>query len=62
MVVQISIGLHPEELGGEVLTVLRVPARHPDQRGIFGEGSARVLVHSNGDSDVVVTQPDTVSA
>ena len=62
VVVQIAVGLHPEELGGQVLAVLGVPARHTDQRGILGERAAGVLVQADRDADVVVAQPDTVGA
>ena len=62
MVVEVPVGLHPEELGGEVLTVLGVPTRHAHQRGIFGEGPPGVLVHPDSNADVVVAQPDTVGA
>ena len=62
MVVQVAVGLHAEELGGEVLAVLGIPARHPDQGGVLGEGAARVLVQADGDADVVVAQPDAVRA
>ena len=60
VVVQVAVGLHPEELGGEVLPVLGVPARHAHQCGILGEGATRVLVQADGDADVVVAQPDSV--
>ena len=62
VVVQVAVGLHPEELRGQVLAVLGVPAGHADKRGILGEGAARVLVETDGDADVVVAQPDTVRA
>jgi hypothetical protein len=37
VVVQVAVGLHAEELRGQVLTVLGVPAGHADKRRIFGE-------------------------
>ena len=60
MVVEVAVGLHPEELGGEVLPVLGVPARHAHQGGILGEGTTGVLVQADGDADVIVAQSDSV--
>ena len=36
--------------------------RHVDQRGVDVERAARVLVHADGDADVVVARPDGVGA
>ena len=60
MLVQIAVGLHAEELRGQVLAVLGVPARHAHQRGVLGEGAAGVFVEAHRDADVVVAQPDSV--
>ena len=62
VVVQVAVGLHAEELGGEVLAVLGVPARHAHQRGVLGERAAGVLVQADGDADVVVAEPNAVRA
>jgi hypothetical protein len=60
VVVEIAVGLHPEELRGEVLAILGVPARHTHQRRVFDERTPRMLVHADGDANVVIAQPDTV--
>jgi hypothetical protein len=60
VVVQVAVGLHAEELGGEVLPVLGVPGRHSHKRGVLGERAARMLVQADGDADVVVAQPDSI--
>src|SRR6185312_3467657 len=62
MLVQVAVGFHAEELGGEVLPVLGIPARHPHQSRVLGEGTTRMFVQADGDPDVVVAQPDSVGA
>jgi hypothetical protein len=62
VVVQIAVGLHAEELGGEVLAVLRVPAGHPHQGRVLGERAAGVLVEAERDADVVIAEPNAVHA
>lgn len=60
VLVAVAVGLHAEELRRQILTVLGVPTRHADQCRVLGESAARMLVQSHRDTDVVVTQPDTV--
>ena len=47
VVVQVAVGLHPEELRGQVLPVLGIPAGIPTQAGILGEGAARMFVEAD---------------
>lgn len=58
----VAVGLHAEELGGQVLAVLGVPPGHPDKRRVLGESAARVLVEADRDTDVVVAGADAVRA
>ena len=60
MVVQVLVGLHPEELGGDELPVLRIPLRQRQLGGVVGERATRVLVQADGDADVVLAQPNGV--
>ena len=60
MVVQVLVGLHAEELGGDELPVLRIPLRQRQFCGVVGEGALGVLVQADGDADVVLAQPDGV--
>jgi len=56
----VVVGLHTEEFGGDELTVLGVPLRQRELRGIVGECATRVLVQTDGDADVVLAEPDGV--
>ncbi len=62
MVVQILVGLHAEEFGGDELPVLRIPLRQRQLCGVVGEGALGVLVQADGDADVVLAQPDGVGS
>lgn len=60
MVVDVLVGLHAEELGGDELPVVGVPLRQRQLGGVVGEGTARMLVEADGNTDVVLAQPDGV--
>ena len=60
VLVDVVVGLHPEELRGDELTVLGVPLRQRELGRVVGERTARVLVQPDGDADVVLAQPDGV--
>ena len=60
VLVEVVIGLHPEELRGDELSVLGVPLRQCELGRVVGERPAGVLVHADGDADVVLAQPDRV--
>ena len=60
MLVDVAVGLHAEELGGDELAVLGVPLRQRELGRVVGERAARVLVQADGDADVVLAQPDRV--
>jgi hypothetical protein len=62
VVVDVLVGLHPEELGGDELPVLGVPPRQRQLGRVVGEGAPGVLVEADGDPDVVLAQPDRVGA
>ena len=53
MVVDVLVGLHPEELRGEELAVVAVPGRETG-RGGRRERTPGVLVHADGDPDVAL--------
>jgi hypothetical protein len=61
VLVEVVVGLHAEELGGDELPVLGVPLRQRELGRIVGKGAARMLVQADGDADVVLAQPDGVS-
>ncbi len=61
MLVQVVVGLDPEELGGDELAVLGVPLRKRQFGGVVGERPARVLVQADGDADVVLAKSNGVS-
>ena len=60
VVVNVLVGLHAEELGGDELPVLAVPPGKSQTGWLIGERAACVLVHSDGDADVVLAEPDGV--
>ena len=60
VLVDVVVGLHAEELGGDELAVLGVPLRQRELGGIVGEGAAGVLVQPDRDADVVLAEPDGV--
>ncbi len=60
MLVDVMVGLHAEELGGDELAVLGIPLRQCEFGGVVGERAAGVLVQADGDTDVVLAQPDGV--
>ena len=58
MVVHVPVDLHAEELGGEEQALLAVPPRGAVVDGVGGEGARQVLVHADGDADVVGARLD----
>ena len=60
MVVHVLVDLHPEELRRDELAELAVPRRARVQARVGAERARQVLVHADGDAQVVVPQPDRV--
>ena len=60
VLVEVVVGLHAEELGGDELAVLGVPLGQRQLGRVVGERAARMLVQPDGDADVVLAQPDGV--
>ena len=60
VVVHVAVDLHGEELRGEEVPDLAVPGRRAVVDGVGGERARLVLVHADGDADVVLARADGV--
>ncbi len=57
---QLTCDLHPEELRGEEVAELAVPRGAGVQARVGAECTREVLVHADGEAEVVLAQPDRV--
>ena len=60
VVLHVLVDLHPEELGGDELAQLAVPLGASVQTRVGAERTPQVLVHADGDAEVVLAQADGV--
>ena len=60
VVLHVLVDLHAEELGGRELTLFAVPRRAGVEPGIGAEGPGQVLVHTDGDAEVVLAEANGV--
>ena len=60
VIMHIAVDLHAEELGGQEQARLTIPAWRAIIDRVGGEGAAFMLVHANGNTDVILARANAI--